>query len=315
MKQTSTQLTVIIILVSLLIIICAVYLYANRGNEKIAEISLKSLLVPVFVAFGLLLIEYFKPLETKANSFIIATTDEPFTISRLLFGENKSSTYLANATMNITTFDSKIKQGVTKKKDISRLELLELYILRLINDRFQNGWKTYYQKSLPFFETGSVIKAPVENTKSKKYTLEDLKKVYNSNHLIQSVERKNIGEGLDLYLPEGARIDVSGNDLQRQLSITSRYINVVIKIRKEVSVALPHVSGKTAMTIRKKLDLPLDESYRLDFYGYTFDSKITPKRFYKGNPNTFEQMKWANELVEHIYESYSWERIYGGIEE
>lgn len=310
MKHTSIQLTIIIAIVFLLVVLCMLYLYSNRGNEKITELSFKSFLVPVFVAFGLLLIEFLKPVVTRNKEFIVSITEDPFTITQLVSGPESSNTYLTDATMQITTFNAKIKENIDELDEKSRIELVELYLLYLINLRYYGSWQAEYNESIPFFEMRSVNKNSGENdVKSKTLKTEGLKKIYRKGHLIQQID-----EDITLNIPPNTQLTTNGSEDERELIFENKYITFRIRIKAESIATLPHNDGRTAKTVREKLNLPLDESYRLDFYGFKLTSDISPKRFYKWNPNTYDQIEWAENVIQYIYESYSWDKILNSIE-
>lgn len=306
------QLIIIIGLVTILVALCIWYLIANRGNEKVIELSFKSLLVPVVIAFGLFLFELFKPLEIKKDKMVFSITEDPFILNRLVTHHEGTSELLNRGTMETTVFYAQHKDSLPLTSDKNKIEIAEIVILHLINKRYSQHWQVDYEQGEPFFDMASSVTSQKIDADTDKTIIDEnvLHTIYPKDHLIQKINSE-----INFVLPKKTRFSVSGNDYKRIIQIENKHISTNISIERVGVGTLPHIAGKTASLIRKKLNLPLDESYRLDFYGYVLKMEIHPNRFLKWNPNTIEQTEWLSELFEYLRMSYGWESILKQLEE
>ena len=312
MKMNNWQLIIIIGLVTILVALCIWYLIANRGNEKVIELSFKSLLVPVVIAFGLFLFELFKPLEIKKDKMVFSITEDPFILNRLVTHHEGTSELLNRGTMETTVFYAQHKDSLPLTSDKNKIEIAEIVILHLINKRYSQHWQVDYEQGEPFFDMASSVTSQKIDADTDKTIIDEnvLHTIYPKDHLIQKINSE-----INFVLPKKTRFSVSGNDYKRIIQIENKHISTNISIERVGVGTLPHIAGKTASLIRKKLNLPLDESYRLDFYGYVLKMEIHPNRFLKWNPNTIEQTEWLSELFEYLRMSYGWESILKQLEE
>jgi hypothetical protein len=312
MKMNNWQLILIIVVVTLLVALCICYLIMNRGNEKIIELSFKSLLVPVVIAFGLFLFELFKPLEIKRDKMVFSITEDPFILNRLVTHHEGTYELVNLGTMEATVFYAHNKKNLPLSSDKNRIEIAEIILLHLIHKRYDQHWQIDFEQSEAFFDGHSSVTSQ-KNDAEKNICLIDistLHKIYPKNHLIQQINSE-----LEFVLPKNTKYSISGNEYKRTIQIINRYVTANFSIERIGSRSLPHVGGKTASMIRKKLNLPLTESYRLNFYGYVLKMEIQPNRFLKWNPNTIEQTEWLTELFEYLKMSYGWENILKQLEE
>ncbi len=312
MKVNNWQLIIIIGLVTILVTLCIWYLIANRGNEKVIELSFKSFLVPVVIAFGLFLFELFKPLEIKKDKMVFSITEDPFILTKLITHHEGTIGPTYQGTMNATVFYASNKDSLPLTSDKNKIEIAEITLLHLINKRYSQHWQVDYKQSEPFFDMTSSVTSQKINA-DKEFTIIDektLHSIYPKDHLIQKIK-----SDIKFALPRNTNYTVSGDEFKRTIQIENRYITANLSIERVGVGTLPHIAGKTASLIRKKLNLPLDESYRLDFYGYVLKMEIQPNRFLKWNPNTIEQTEWLSELFEYLEMSYGWESILKQLEE
>jgi hypothetical protein len=306
------QLIVIIGLVTVLVLFCIWYLVMNRGNEKVIELSFKSLLVPVVIAFGLFLFELFKPLEVKRDKMVFSITEDPYILKTLVTHHEGTSKLVNQGTMETTVFYAQNKDSLPFTSEKNKIEIAEIILLHLIHERYSQHWQIDFQQSESFFDSSSSVTSR-KNDADKDVFLMDtnaLHKIYPKDHLIQQ-----INSGIEFVLPKNTKYSTSGNEYKRSIQIINRYITTNLTIERIGTGTLPHMGGKTASMIRKKLNLPLEESYRLDFHGYVLKMEIHPNRFLKWNPNTIEQTEWLSELFEYLKMSYGWENILKQLEE
>ena len=312
MKMNNWQLIIIIGLVTILVALCIWYLFENRGNEKVIELSFKSLLVPVVIAFGLFLFELFKPLEIKRDKMVFSITEDPYVLNRLVTHHEGTTKLVNQGTMETTLFYTQNKVNLTFTSEKNKIEIAEIILLHLITKRYSQHWQIDYEISEPFFDSNSSTTYQKINADKDIHVLDKkaLCGIYPQDHLIQKINSE-----IKFVIPNNTEYSVSGNGQKRTIQIRNKYISSNISIQKIGMVKLPHVAGKTASLIRNKLNLPLDESYSLAFYGYVLKMEIHPNRFLKWNPNTIEQTKWLNELFEYLRMSYGWESILEQLEE
>ncbi|MFV9550149.1 hypothetical protein [Algibacter sp. PT7-4] len=306
------QLIIIIGLVTILVALCIWFLFENQGNEKVIELSFKSLLVPVVIAFGLFLFELFKPLEIKKDKMVFSITEDPFILNRLVTHHEGTSELVNRGTMETTVFYAHNKDSLPLTSDKNKIEIAEIILLHLINKRYSQHWQVDYEESEPFFDMTSSVTSR-KNDADNDITIMDektLHSIYPENHLIQKINSE-----IKFVLPSKTKYSVLGNENKRTILIKNKYISTNISIESIGPGTLPHNTGKTASLIRKKLSLPLDDSYRLNFYGYVLKMEIRPKRLLKWNLNTIEQTEWLTELFEYLRNSYSWESILNQLEE
>lgn len=312
MKMNNWQLITIIILVAVLVALCICYLIANSGSEKIIELSFKSLLVPVVIAFGLLIFELFNPLDIKKDKMVFSITEDPFILTRLITHHEGTIGPTYNGTMNVTVFYASNKDSLPLTSDKNKIEIAEITLLHLINKRYSQHWQVDFEQSESFFDmTSSVTSKKIDADKEiTKIDEQILHLIYPKDHLIQKIQSE-----IKFALPSKTNYSVFGDEFKRTIKIENRYIVANLSIERAGIGTLPHTGGKTASLIRKKLGLPLSESYRLDFYGYVLKMEIQPKRLLKWNPNTIEQIQWLSELFEYLKMSYGWENIIKQLEE
>lgn len=312
MKMNNWQLITIIVLVAVLVALCIWYLIANSGSEKIIELSFKSLLVPVVIAFGLFLFELIKPVEVKKDKMVFSITERPFTLTELITHHEGTFGPTYHGTMNATVFYGNNKDSLPLTSDKNRIEIAEITLLHLINKRYSQHWQVDFEQSEPFFDMTSSVTSQKIDAEKEVTTLDeqDLHGIYPKDHLIQKIQ-----SDIKFVLPHKTSYSVTGNEFNRAIQIKNKYITANITIERVGVGTLPHIGGRTASLIRKKLNLPLNESYRLDFYGYVLKMEIQPNRFLKWNPNTIEQTKWLSELFEYLEMSYGWENILKQLEE
>ena len=312
MKMNNWQLIIIIGLVTILVALCIWYLIANRGNEKIIELSFKSFLVPVVIAFGLFLFELFKPLEVKKDKMVFSITEDPFILNRLVTHHEGTSELVNQGTMETTVFYAGNKDSLPLTTDKNKIEIAEIILLHLISKRYSQHWQVDYEQSEPFFDMASSVTSQKNDAEKGVTTLDEkaLHRIYPKDHLIQKIQ-----SDIKFVLPSKTIYNVSGNESKRAIQIENKYVTANMTIERVGVGTLPHTAGRTASLIRKKLNLPLNESYRLDFYGYVLKMEIHPNRFLKWNPNTIEQTKWLSELFEYLEMSYGWENILKQLEE
>lgn len=300
------QLTIIIGLVLMLVVLCVIYLISNRGNDKVIELSFKSLLVPVVIAFGLFLFELFKPVDVKKDKMVFSITEDPFNLNKLITHHDGSFGQANIGTMEVTVFYGKNKTQLPLDSKKNRIEIAELLLLHLIHKRYSMHWQIDYDQNEAFFESMSSVTSQKEFADKDKYVLTEsvLHEIYPKDHLIQHIDSE-----IQFVLPINTTCKVHGDENFRKINFTNKYLSCDISIKSVGVGTLPHSGGKTASQIRNKLNLPLDESYRLDFYGYVLKMTITPNRFLKWNPKTIEQTQWLTELFDYLRNSYGWEAI------
>lgn len=312
MKVNNWQLIIIIGLVTILVALCIWYLFSNRGNEKVIELSFKSLLVPVVIAFGLFLFELLKPIESQKDKMVFSITEDPFVLTKMVTHPDGSFDSTYRGTMDITLFYAKNKDNLPLTSKKNRIEIAEITLLHLINKRYSQHWQVEHRQNESFFSMSSSVTSQKKDAE-KKVTVMDkqlLHSIYPKDHLIQ-----NINSEINFVLPKNTTYTVFGDEFKRTIKIENKFITANLSIETVGIGSIPHTGGKAAYLIRKKLGLPLDESYKLNFYGYTFKMEIHPNRFLKWNPHTIEQTKWLNELFEYIEMSYGWENILRQLEE
>lgn len=310
--MNNSHLIIIITLVVLLVALCIIYLIANRGNEKVVELSFKSLLVPVVIAFGLFLFELLKPIVITENKVIFATTENPFLLTQLTTSHESSMGLINSATLENNVFYGKNKDSLPFSSDKNRIEIAEILILHLLHRRYSQHWQIDYQENEPFFDMDSSITSMKSNADKKFTNLDEsaLHKIYSQDHLIQEIDSE-----IKFVIPKNTDFIVSGDNFERKIQISNKYIVGNIVLQRIGVGTLPHMGGKTASMIRKRLNLPLNESYRLDFYGFVLKLDVTPNRLLKWNPKTIEQTEWLFEMFEYLRKAYGWETILEKLEQ
>ncbi|WP_421894529.1 hypothetical protein [Marinoscillum sp.] len=306
MKGSNWLLISILALVCLFILASIVYIVFNRGNDKIIELSFKSLLIPVSIAFGLLIVEFLKPLDTLERSIPICLTEDPFILFRLVTHVDGTLEDINEGTMDVTTFYASIKDSINVNTDEERNQLAEIFVLHLLNRRYSQHWQIEYKKESNFFDVhvSQHYQKEGADSKVKKVDVEYLHDKYPKDHLIQKIHK-----GIDFTLPAGTTINIMGQYPRRIIHAQNRFITLSIEITKTATATLPHIAGKTAKKVLDALDLPRNESYHLDFYGYDLKIRAAPNRVYKWHPKTLEQMDWVKEMTQYLDQSYGWRTI------
>lgn len=305
-------LILIIGLVLVLVTLCILYLVVNRGNEKVVELSFKSLLVPVAIAFGLFLFEFLKPVKIENNKMVFSITEDPFILTKLVSDINGVTNLINLGTKETTFFYTKNKDALPFTTEKNKIEIAEIILLHLINKRYADHWQIDYKQGEPFFDVLYFTTGKKSNAENIVVNLDEetLKNIYPQDHLIQ-----NIDSGIKFVLPKKTKFNVSGNEYERAIRIENNYINANLSIERIGVSTVPPSGGKTATLIKKKLELLVEESYSLVFHGYVLKMEIEPKRLHKWNPKTIEQTEWLIELFEYLEMSYGWETIINQLEE
>lgn len=305
------QFTLVIVSVSFFIFLCFAYLYFNRGNEKVYELSINYLLIPVVIAFGLFLFELIKPLDIKKDKMVMCITKEQKVIHNLVAYDEGVPNLLREGTREVMLFNYSNRNLLNYSSEKSKIEVAELYLLRLISYRYSQHWQIDYQQSEPFFDLESYVTSEKKEATTDicRMDIKALHKVYDKNHLIQK-----INSDIDFVLPENTKYKSQGDEYRRLIQLKNNFITANLSIEKIAIATLPHSAGKTASLLRKKLSLPLDESYLISFDGYVLKLEIHPRRFLKWNPNTIDQTIWLLELFEYLKMSYSWEKIMDNVD-
>lgn len=215
-------------------------------------------------------------------------------------------------TLETFAFFGKNKDSLPLTTDKNKIEIAEIIILHLLNRRYSQHWQIDYERGESFFDMESSLTSQKNNADKNIHTLnvKTLHNIYPKDHLIQKID-----DGINFVIPENTTYEVSGNNFQRKIQLSNKYITANITIEEVGVGTLPHVAGRTAFLIRQRLNLPLKENYRLDFYGYVIKIKIKPNRMRKWNPSTLEQTEWLTKMFEYLKMSYGWETIIEKLEE
>lgn len=292
-----------LIMISIIILLSIAYIiYSNRGSEQIVGITIKSFLIPALAGAGLLFIEFMKPLEKYKKTIHLGLVDDPNIMLRL---NNNTDFDLSGGIMDYATLLSQIKEDEEikelKYEEIS--DFVQVFILNMMIKRYPTHWYSTYDKDDWFFETGASTIYSKDGAEKRplKITLEALKKKFSENKFLNSEDNKKF-----FHLPSGSSITLS-DQLKELIVIKTKNLKLSFNIDDVSSATLPYSAGKTAEHYRKKLGKPLDESYRIDFFGVSLSMNIHPNRFKRWAPNTIKEIEWAKELGTYIENRISWE--------
>jgi hypothetical protein len=299
MKSITSSLLIITLAIVIIIGFCLFIIWNNRGSEKVVDLSFRSLLIPIVIALGLVLMEVFKPVNPITSKFQIGISDNPNTFMSILGYEIHEMTEFDFGTQDLAIYHaSEFEDSAIDNKT----ELLTLYILHTISKRYGNHWDLDYDKSFPFL--GSVSSTISRKTDAEKVTttIDDktLKSLFSDEHLIQSTQSE-----LTFQIPKDGKVEIQ-EDSFFKMKFSDRYIDFEIELSPETSIDIVHNPSKTSDRILSILGLDRKESNKLNLYSFVLKTKIQTHRFYRWNPATIRRTEWATELTEHLQSRLGW---------
>lgn len=264
------------------------------------------MLIPVSIAFGLLIVEFLKPLNEFHRTIPICITEDPFTLSRLVTHVDGTFEGINKGTMDITRFYASIKDSIKVNSHEERLQLAEVFVLHLLNRRYSQHWQIEHNEESNFFDmyTSQQHQKEDADKQVKKVDINYLHKKYPEDHLIQK-----INTNLDFTLPAGTTMNIEGQYPKKVIHAQNKFTTLSIEITETATATLPHIAGKTAEKVLSALNLPREESYQLHFFGSDLKINATPSRIYKWHPKTLEQMDWIEEMSIYLDQAYGWKTI------
>lgn len=302
--KMSTIIIILLIISLLFFIAIGALIYLNRGGEQMVSITIKSLLIPVLAGAGLLLIEFTKPLNNFNDKLHIGFVDDPKIMSIL---NNRTDGELNKGIMQYWMLLSKVKEenSETKLKYDDVKNFIQVFIIDVLANRNSTHWDIDYDNEDWFFESGStVISTKLDAEKNpENLSIGQLQNETDTNPFLTKMDSNR-----KIYLPKNSKLTL-GDGLHNLMEIETDNVTIKISITNMSTAHLPHSAGETADKFRKKLGLPLDESYLINFYGSTLNYKIEPKRIKRWSPKTLKEIKWGEDTFNHIQKLISWEKF------
>jgi len=309
MNSTTTNiiLTIILLLSAFLFFACAFYLISNRSNSNVIELSFKSVLIPIVVAFGLLFSQFIKKIEGQKNEMLIGITEDPFILSRLVSGPENDGSMISSNLSDLTVFVHMHKDSIGEINLSSAIGLFELYLFRTLNMRYPSHWKESQDVIIGLSGMSGSIGGLDQKFNDVSTGNTNFGETL-SNLDIESVLSK-IKDGLDFSIPPDTEVQYIRGRNSFELRLINKFDEVIITARTVSTMTLPHSAGKTAKKIRDKLSLPLTETYRLDIYSVLLKVESNPSRIFRGHPKTIAYEQWVKDLIFHLDNSLSWRAI------
>lgn len=293
MKPTTLNI-ILIIATGILFLIISIVIILNRNSSEMTSISIKSLLIPVLAGTGILVLEFLKPVEHFQKDLHIGVSSEPEIMGTL---STKHDFKIKEGIFEYQSLMFQVKQEKLKYKDTE--SMVQALILLFLSNRYSTHWYVESDTQEWFFETSSSITGQKDGAEEhpKEIKISDYK---NSNTFLEKYPLEK-----SFYVPRTANLELG--KLSDLITISSDYIDISISFIGGNQASIPHSGGGTADHFRTKLNLPLDETYRIDFNSITLRFEAKPIWYKRWAPNTAKEMEWAHDLFEYLNTRIGWE--------
>lgn len=299
--NTDITLGIVIFSSVTLFIISILYIIINRGDDQILELSFKSLLIPVLIVFGLLFLNYLKPIKEHKHQIIYSVCDNPMVTSTLVYNP-KNIGPLFFGSQNIMVFYHKNKNGIDLDERSDRMELVESFILHLMHKRYDIHWLIDISNEGQYFDGNAFSIGPKNSKKDKIYIEKDfIHSSFPETHLIQT-----INEEIEFSFPKGMSIHSTGNENARTMVFKNNHIEITFKITEFAQAILNEHYGKTSMMLKRRLGPAYPQFEGTKLFAQKIEISILPKRLRRNSPETLLQLNWADEMIKYLKESMDW---------